>query len=42
MKNDTQDIMTNMAEGKYTDRMNGPRDLQISIGISKEQGEMIS
>ena len=30
-KNETQDIMTNMAEGRYTLRMNGPRDLDRRI-----------
>ena len=28
-KNETQDIMTNMAEGRYTLRMYGPKDLEI-------------
>jgi hypothetical protein len=27
-KKETQLIMTNMAEGRYTERMNGPRDLE--------------
>ena len=27
-KKETQDIMTNMAEGRYTDRMKGPSDLE--------------
>jgi hypothetical protein len=35
-KKETQLIMTNMAEGRYTERMNGPRDLE-----EKKVGEIM-
>ena len=30
-KNETQDIITNIAEGRYTDRMKGPKDRESRI-----------